>query len=102
MKRLRALIRALLIICIMVINLCVYKFIPKAGNIPPVSILFIVGPQALLLMSLLIPNIPFAPYIAAASGFLIGMEAAVAGFFISIEVKGPDFLIGMEATDFFT
>ena len=102
MKPLRILIRALLIICIIVIYLCVYKFISKVDNIPPFSILFIVGPQALLLMSLLIPNIPFAPYIAAASGFLIGMEAAVAGIFISIEVKGPDSLIGMEATDFFT
>ena len=102
MKRLRTLVRALLIISSIFIDLWNLKLIFNTGTIFTWAVLFFVGPQALLLMSLLIPSIPFAPYIAAASGFLIGMEAAVAGIFISIEVKGPDSLISMEATDFFT
>lgn len=76
MKPLRALIRALLIICSIVIDLWVLKLVLNDSTISTFAMLLFVGPQALLLMSLLIPSIPFAPYIAAAAGFFIGIEVA--------------------------
>ena len=75
MKPFRTLIRALLIICVVVSDLWAFQSFSKDRNITPVLVLMLVGPQALLLMSLLIPTIPFAPYIAAAAGFFIGIEA---------------------------
>ena len=75
MKPFRTLIRALLIICVAVIDLWAFQIFSKDRNITLVFVLMLVGPQALLLMSLLIPTIPFAPYIAAAAVFFIGIEA---------------------------
>ena len=73
MKRLRTLVRALLIISSIFIDLWNLKLIFNTGTIFTWATLFS-GTQALLLMSLLIPSIPFAPYIAAAAGFFIGIE----------------------------
>ena len=73
MKRLRTLVRALLIISSIFIDLWNLKFIFNTGTIFTWAVLFS-GTQALLLMSLLIPSIPFAPYIAAVAGFFIGIE----------------------------
>lgn len=75
MKSFRTLSRALLIICIIVADLWAFNILSKDRNITPVFILMLVGPQAILFTSLVIPTIPFAPYIAAAAGFFIGIEA---------------------------
>lgn len=74
MRPLRILIRALLIISSIFIDLWILRLVLNDSTISKFGMLFFVGTQALLLTSLLIPTIPFAPYIAAAAGFFIGIE----------------------------
>ena len=99
MKPMKTLFRASLIFTIIACDLYYLISYLQVRHMTLGTVLFLLSPAILQITLLLFPNIPFAPYIAAFTGFWIGIEAT--GTLVDYTGESTAVMVAMSLISFF-